>query len=159
MKMSWQKLKNLIQTMDERREGSQRGKAFEELVTKLLELLLEIPFVPAKSGTQLSGDARSVTGEVSVQTKNYTQRKNIDDAEIARDIHRIKNRLRNLDVYVLAVSRDASAQLRDELDDIEKDTDVDIVVLELNDRLSDIGALCVTYWTDLQDFQEFFGNQ
>ena len=145
---NWEKLKELIQKM-----GNQ-GKDFEKLVARLLELLLEIPFVPAKSGSQPSGDARSSAGDVSIQAKNYSKSKDLRIESIVRDIHRARNKLQDLEVYVLAVSCD-SAQLRDELDEVERDTFLDIVVLELTDKLSDIGALCVTYWADLQDFQEF----
>ena len=154
MKMSWQKLKNLIQTMDERREGSQSGKAFEELVARLLELHLKIPFVVAKSGTQPSGDARSMDGQVAIQAKNYSKSEKLDAERIVRDILRVDKELEDLQIYVLTVSCEAS-QLYDELVNVEKKTGLDIVVLELTDKLSDLGALCVTYWRDLQDFQEF----
>ena len=154
MKMSWQKLKNLIQTMDERRERPQRGKVFEELVVQLLESVLEIPFVPAKTGSQPSGDARSVNREVAVQAKNYSKSRNLDAERIVRDILRAEKELENLQIYVLTVSCEAS-QLYDELVNIEKKTGLDLVVLELNDKLSDLGALCVTFWTNLQNFQEF----
>ena len=152
--MSWLELKNLIQSMDERRKGQKTGEAFEKLVVQLLKSLLEISFVSAKSGSQPSGDARSLTGEISVQAKNYSNSKKLRIESIVRDIHRARNKLQDLEVYVLAVSRD-TAQLHDELDEVERDTFLDIVVLELTDQLSDIGALCVTYWADLQDFQEF----
>ena len=65
--MRWQQLKSLIQTMDERRAGSKKGEAFEKLVVQLLESVLKIPFVRAKTGSQPSGDARSVNGKVAVQ--------------------------------------------------------------------------------------------
>ena len=152
--MSWQELKDLIQSMDKRRKGSKRGEAFEELVVKLLRSFLKIPFVRARSGSQPSGDARSLTGEVAIQAKNYSDRTSLNAKEIEGDIRQVNRTLQDLQVYVLAVSRDA-AQLRDPMDDIEKDTGLDIVVLELTDELSDLGALCVTCWKDLQDFQEF----
>ena len=154
MKMSWQTLKDLVQTMDKRRKGHKKGGAFEELVVQLLKSVLKISFIPAKSGSQPSGDARSEDSQVAIQAKNYSRSKNLDVDRIVRDILRAKRTLDNLQVYVLAVSCDAS-QLRDELDNIEKNTDLDIIVLELTDKLSDLGALCVTYWKDLQDFQEF----
>ena len=155
--MSWQKLKSLIQSMDKRRKGSKKGEAFEKLVVQLLKSLLEISFVSARTGSQPSGDARSAAGDVSVQAKNYSKSKDLRIESIVRDIHRARNNLQDLEVYVLAVSCD-SAQLRDELDAVRRDTFLDIVVLELTDKLSDIGALCVTYWADLQDFQEFSKN-
>lgn len=154
MKMSWQTLKDLVQTMDKRRKGRKKGGAFEELVVQLLKSVLKISFIPAKSGSQPSGDARSEDGQVAIQAKNYSRSKNLDVDRIVRDIIRAKRTLDNLQVYVLVVSCDAS-QVRDELDDIEKNIYLDIVVLELTDKLSDLGALCVTYWKDLQDFQEF----
>ena len=55
--MSWPKLKELIQTLDKQEKdknkggpekGKKKGEAFEKLVAKLLELLLEIPFVVCK---------------------------------------------------------------------------------------------------------------
>ena len=155
--MTWQKLKSLIQSMDKRRKGNQKGEAFEKLVVQLLKSLLEISFVSARTGSQPSGDARSAAGDVSVQAKNYSKSKNLRIESIVRDIHRARNKLQYLEVYVLAVSCD-DAQFRDELDEVERDTFLDIVVLELTDKLSDIGALCVTYWADLQDFQEFSKN-
>lgn len=36
--MSWLKLKNLIQSMDKRRKGSQKGEAFEKLVVQIFDL-------------------------------------------------------------------------------------------------------------------------
>ena len=50
--MSWQKLKDLIQSLDEQHKGPKKGEPFEELVAKLIEVLLEIPFLLTKSGTQ-----------------------------------------------------------------------------------------------------------
>lgn len=147
----WRKLKNLIQSLDEQHKGRKKGEPFEELVAKLLELLLEIPFVLAKSGTQPSGDARSLTGEISVQTKNYSKGKPPSDTEIEGDIRRAYRTLRDLDVYILAISRDV-AQLHDTLDAIVEDTGLDIVALELSDELSDLGALCATFWEDISSF-------
>ncbi|MDE0688784.1 MAG: hypothetical protein OXI61_11500 [Candidatus Poribacteria bacterium] len=143
----WQKLKELIQKM-----GNQ-GKDFEKLVAKLLELLLEIPFVLAKSGTQPSGDARSMTGAVSIQAKNYSDRKDPPrDVEIVGDIDTVRRNLQDLQVYVLVISRDVSAQSLGELEAISEETGLDIVTLELSDELSDLGALCITYWEDISNF-------
>ena len=50
------------------------------------------------------------------------------------------------------MSRGPDEQLLSELEDIEKDTGLDIVVLELTDELSDLGALCVTFWEDICHF-------
>ena len=147
----WQKLKKLIQSLDKLHKGRKKGEPFEELVVTLLRLFLDLPFVVAKTGSQPSGDARSLTGEISVQAKNYSAGRPPSDTEIEGDIRRACRTLQYLDVYVLAVSRDA-AQSRDTLDAIVADTGLDIVLLELTDRLSDLGALCVTFWEDISYF-------
>ena len=152
--MNWQKLKELIQTMDKRRKGEKSGEAFEKLTIQLLKSMLKIPIVHAKSGLQPSGDARSENGKLSLQAKNYSNSKNLNIGSIVRDIYRARKTLPELEVYVLAVSC-IFAQDRDELDYIEKETFLDIVILELTDSLSNLGSLCVTFWRDLQDFDEF----
>ena len=144
----WEKLKDIIQKMDEWHKGKKRGEAFEELVVTLLRLFSKISFVRAKTGSQPSGDARSLTGEISVQAKNYSDGSTLSDIEIEGDIRRACRTLQDLEVYVLAVSRD-TAQLHDTLDAIVEETGLDIVTLELTDKLSDLGALCVTFWEDI----------
>ena len=148
----WRKLKELIQSLDEQHKGRKKGEPFEELVAKLLELLLEIPFVLAKSGTQPSGDARSITGAVSIQTKNYSDGTEPRDVEIVGDIDIVRRNLQDLQVYVLVISRDISAQSLGELETVSEETGLDIVTLEFSDKLSDLGALCVTYWEDIHHF-------
>ena len=150
--MSWLKLKNLIQSMDKHHKGRKKGEPFEELVAKLLELLLEIPFVAAESGTQPSGDVRSLTGEVSIQTKNYSDKTPPRAVEIVGDIDIVRRNLQDLQVYVLVISRDISAQLLGKLEAISEETGLDIVTLKLTDKLSDLGALCVTFWEDICHF-------
>ena len=144
----WEKLKDIIQKMDEWHRGKKRGEAFEKLVVTLLRLFSKISFVRAKTGSQPSGDARSLTGEISVQAKNYSDGSTLSDIEIEGDIRRACRTLQDLEVYVLAVSRD-TAQLHDTLDAIVEETGLDIVTLELTDKLSDLGALCVTFWEDI----------
>ena len=147
----WQKLKALIQKMDKWNKGKKKGEAFEELVVTLLRLFLNLPFVRAKTGSQPSGDARSLAGKISVQAKNYSDGSTPSDTEIEGDIRRAYRTLRDLDLYILAISRDA-AQSHDTLDAIVEDTGLDIVALELTDELSDLGALCATFWEDISYF-------
>ena len=140
---SWQKLKYLIQSI--------KPADFEKLAAVLLKSFLNIPFVVARSGDQPSGDARNLTGEVSIQAKNYSDRTSLNAKEIEGDIRQVNRTLQDLQVYVLVVSRD-TAQLHDTLDAVSEDTGLDIVVLELTDELSELGALCVTFWKDISDF-------
>ena len=139
----WQKLKDHIQSI--------KPADFEKLAAVLLKSFLNIPFVVARSGNQPSGDARSLTGEISIQAKNYSDRTSLNAKEIEGDIRQVNRTLKDLQVYVLVVSRD-TAQLHDTLDAVSEDTGLDIVVLELTDELSELGALCVTFWKDISDF-------
>lgn len=139
----WQKLKDLIQSI--------KPVDFEKLAAALLTSFLKVPFVVARSGDQPSGDARSLTGEVSIQAKNYSDRTSLNAKEIEGDIRQVNRTLQDLQVYVLVVSRDA-AQLHDKFDTVSKETGLNIVTLELSDELSDLGALCVTFWEDIRDF-------
>ena len=141
--MSWQKLKNLIHSI--------KPNEFEELTAILLKSFLKTPFVVARSGDQPSGDARNLLGDISMQAKKYTGKRSPDAKTVEGDIRQVIRQLPELQVYVLALSRD-TAQLRDTLDAVSVDTGLDIVTLELTDKLSDIGALCVTFWKDIHEF-------
>ncbi len=141
--MSWLKLKELIHKI--------KPNEFEELVAVLLKSFLKIPFVVARAGEQPSGDARSISGEVSMQAKRYTSDNTPNANQVEGDIRNVIRTLSHLQVYVLAVSRD-TAQIRDRIDAISLETGLDIVLLELSDDLSDIGALCITFWEKICHF-------
>ena len=141
--MNWEKLKELIQSMNYR--------DFEKLIARLLELLLETDFVVARSGDQPSGDAADAEGKISIQAKRYTTTR-LNLSSIEGEIHRIMRDLPDLQFYVLAVSRKISAQQHKRFNDIQKDTGVDIVTLDLTDELSDLGALCVIFWEHIGSF-------
>ena len=143
VEQGWQRLKELVQSV--------KPADFEKLVAILLKSFLKDPFVVARSGDQPSGDARSVSGNVSMQAKRYTGKRSPNAKAVEGDIRHTIRKLPYLDVYVLVVSRDA-AQLHDTLDAVSEDTGLDIAVLELSDELSDLGALCVTYWEDICHF-------
>ena len=149
VKQGWQKLKELLQSV--------KPADFEKLVAMLLKSFLKTPFVVARSGDQPSGDARSVSGDVSMQAKRYTGERPPNAKAVEGDIRHIIRELPYLEVYVLVVSRDA-AQLHDTLDAVSEDTGLDIVTLELSDELSDLGALCVTYWEDICHFFDLSGT-
>ena len=146
MKMSWQKLKNLIQAI--------KPADFEKLVARLLELHLEDPFFVARSGDQPSGDARDQAGKISMQAKRYTTTQ-LNESAIIGEIYRARDALPYLQVYVLVISRNIPSQMRDKFDSVEEDTGIDIVILDLTDGLSELGALCITFWDDIRRFFSF----
>lgn len=144
VKQGWQKLKELLQSV--------KPADFEKLVAILLTSFLKTPFVVARSGDQPRGDARSLTGDVSMQAKRYTGENLPDVKTIEGDIGQARRAPElHLQVDILAVSRDTE-QLTYELNAIARETGLDIVTLELSDELSDLGALCVTYWEDICHF-------
>ena len=144
VKQGWRKLKKLVQSI--------KPANFEKLVAILLTSFLKTSFVVARSGDQPRGDARSLAGEVSIQAKRYTGKKPPDVKTIEGDIGQARRDPElHLQTYVLAVSRDTE-QLSYELNAIARETGLDIVTLELSDDLSDLGALCVTYWEDICHF-------
>lgn len=140
----WRKLKGLIQSI--------KPADFERLVAALLTSFLKVPFVVARSGDQPRGDARNLTDETSIQVKNYSEGNKPRDIEIVRDSNIVRRHLQDLQVYVLVISRDISEQSLGELETVSEETGLDIVTLELSDGLSDLGALCVTYWEDIHHF-------
>ena len=150
--MSWRKLKELIQSLDEQHEGRKKGEPFEELIAELLELLLETHFETAKSGYQPIGDAINEARTIVVQSKNYSDETPLDRKEILGDIEEADLELSNLQTYVLAASRTIDGRLLDRLNNIEEKTGLDIITLELTDSLSELGALCVTFWGDIDYF-------
>ena len=79
--MSWQKLKELIQSIS--------YSDFEKLVARLLELHLEVPFFVARSGDQPSGDARDQAGKISMQAKRYTTTQ-LNESAIVGEIYRTR---------------------------------------------------------------------
>ena len=144
--MEWKELKRLIQSI--------KPADFEKFVATLLTSFFKISFVVARSGDQPSGDAISVSGDVSMQAKQYTGKRNPNAKTVEGDIRQVIRELPRFQVYVLAVSRD-TAQLRGTLDSVAEETGLDIVILELSDDLSDLGALCVTFWEDIREFFDF----
>ena len=147
--MSWLKLKNLIQSMDKQHKGRKKGEPFEELAAELLGALLDNRFKIEQSGYQPIGDAINEERTIVLQTKNYSDETPLDRKVILGDILEADLELPNLQTYVLAASRTINSRLRNRLGEIEDKTGLDIVVLELSDELSDLGALCVTFWESI----------
>ena len=147
----WQKLKELIQNMGD------DGIDFEELVAKLLGVLLETHFELEKSGYQPRGDAINEEGTIVLQTKKYRDKNSINRKEIVGDILEAHSdpELPNLQSYVLAASRTMSALLLNRLNKVAEETGLDIITLELTNNLSNLGALCVTFWRDIRHFFDF----
>ena len=141
--MGWKELKQRVHSI--------KPADFEQLVAALLTAFFKTPFVVARSGDQPSGDAISISSDVSMQAKQYKGKGTPNAKTVEGDIRQVIRELPYLQIYVLAVSRDA-AQLHARLNAIAEETGLDIVTLELSDELSDLGVLCVTYWEAICHF-------
>ena len=86
-----------------------------------------------------------------MQAKLYKGKRIPNAKTVEGDIRQTIRELPYLQAYVLVVSRDA-AQLHNTLDSVAEETGLDIVILELSDGLSDLGALCVTFWKHIHSF-------
>ena len=144
----WGKLKDLIQSMDN------DGNDFEKLVAELLGLLLETHFEIEKSGYQPRGDAINENGTIVIQAKKYSDNKALNRKEIVGDIREAYSdpELPYLQAYVLAASRTMSPLLLSRLGKVESEIGLDIITIELTNDLSDLGALCVTFWENIHGF-------
>nr|HPI77444.1 hypothetical protein [bacterium] len=69
--MSHDKMNQLIEALRGMTASGENG--FEGLIAALLGKLLDEEFVVARSGSQPGGDARSVSGVVTMQAKRYQE--------------------------------------------------------------------------------------
>src|SRR6266699_1696018 len=88
---------------------------FEGFVARLFQAETGDRFYVAATGSQPSGDARNERGGVSIQTKAYFGTTTFKKDEAVAQLLRAIQSLPELDLYVLASTRDP-AQLRDELE-------------------------------------------
>lgn len=108
-------------------------------------------FYLAASGSQPTGDALSQDQCISIQAKRYLDKTPLNVDKIAVEINRISRTIENLNVYVFVTTKKA-AQLLPQLRTIEKETGIDIILLDMTDDLSDFGALCLYYWDSIHQF-------
>ncbi len=150
--VGWEALGQLL------RKLTPTGKlGFEGLTARLLELLLDEKFLLARSGDQPGGDSHTPNNAVSLQCKRYTNTAPSEN-EIEGEIREASRRFPNLDMFVLALTRECPSQLRVRLNEIENETGIDLVVINYSDRdeVPQLAALLVTYYTQLKTapFQE-----
>ena len=144
--MSWKELKEALRQLEPAGE-----KGFEGLCAILLGRLLDLRFYLAASGSQPTGDALSQDQCISIQAKRYLDKTPLNVDKIAVEINRISRTIENLNVYVFVTTKKA-AQLLPQLRTIEKETGIDIILLDMTDDLSDFGALCLYYWDSIHQF-------
>ena len=134
-----------------RRLPASGNGGYESFAASLLSAVCELPFVVAASGSQPTGDAIAVSGQSCIQAKRYRETTALNINDIVGNIHGALYAVPHLEVYVLAVTRDA-AQLRQRIIEVETHTGLDVVVLCADDELSPLGALSVVHWAVVRKF-------
>ena len=141
---SWVQLHDALRRID---HSGEHG--FEGFIAALFQAEIGHHFAVARSGDQ-TGDASAPTADVVLQGKHYFST-DIGENEVAGEIDKLLRVAPETDVYVLGTTR-AHAQLRQRLDSVMRDTGLDIVVAELRPEVSELGALCITFWTAVSGF-------
>ena len=91
---------------------------FEGLIAALLELLTGRHFSLAISGSQAGRDMSSrdaCANVVAVECKRYAQKTELDERELLGELVQVTDAIPDLDLWVLATSRDVPSQLREVL--------------------------------------------
>lgn len=141
----WKSLRELFAQM--RPTGTD---GFEGLMAKIFEAELGQRFYVARAGDQPAGDAYgSISGTV-IQTKRYNTT-DFSENDVEGEIRRALREVPELDLFVVAATRTAS-QLKLRLEKIQGETGLDIVLLEMSDNVSALGALAVTQWHVVRSF-------
>ena len=108
-------------------------RSFEGLVGELLSQLTGIHFYAARSGDQGGRDGRAVTisgGEIAYECKRYSNETNLRDRELLGELAQAQQRRPELDVWILATSRDITDQNLEPLQNYGKELGIEVVPLD-----------------------------
>lgn len=143
--LGWSDLLALLLGLD---PSGQAG--FEGAISKLLQSHTGTRFYLAKTGDQPVGDIYSPGRGIAIQTKRYGGKNAPSDTEILGDADRAILEAPSLDLYIVATTK-SSNQLKRRLDLKAEADAVDMLLLELSNQCSELGALCLAYWESIRD--------
>ncbi len=98
-------------------------RSFEGLVGELLSQLTGVHFYAARSGDQGGRDGRAVTvwgGEIAYECKRYSNETTLRDRELLGELAQAQQRRPELDVWILAASREVTDQNREPLRELRQ---------------------------------------
>lgn len=107
--------------------------SFEDLVGELLGALTDLRFRSARSGDQGGRDGRaygSASGEIVFECKRYSAETSLKDRELLGELAQAHLRLPELDVWIIATSREVTDQNLEGLEAFGKEHGIDIVAFE-----------------------------
>ena len=121
-------INEFLQTLKPSGEGS-----FEALIGKLLGALTGLHFYVARSGDQGGRDGRaagSAGGEIVYECKRYSAETSLRDRELLGELAQAQSRLPELDVWIIAASRDITDQNLEPLQTYGRKHGIDVLALE-----------------------------
>lgn len=122
-------------------EGEQ---GFEGFIKALFESETGHSFYLARKGDQPGGDAVSVTKGIALEAKRYLASTSISEDKIEGEIDRALRESKSLDIFVVVATK-SLAQLAARLKAKTRETGLDILCLELEESLTELGVLCLKH--------------
>jgi hypothetical protein len=110
------------------------SSGFEGLVAVLIQEATRQEFRLSSSGRQAGRDAASESGyeaSIKVETKHYGKSTSLKPRELVAEIQEAANSDANLDIWVLAASREVSGQIADSLDQTAASRGVEVAILDI----------------------------
>lgn len=147
MSNCWADLNNCLRLM---KPIGEHG--FEGLMAKLLSCLFNEQYVVARSGRQVSGDARNISGTISIQAKRYSQVTPLNLNDIEGSIIESIRSMPELETYVICCTKRIDAEFQDRINKIQEEKGIDIIIIQYTGEFSELGALCIRYWKQINDF-------
>ncbi|MCZ4314767.1 NACHT domain-containing protein [Comamonadaceae bacterium G21597-S1] len=120
---------------------------FEGLIARMLSYLTGVSFRPARSGPQRGRDLDSDTASpwfAVVECKRYRGDTKLDQRELIAEIHIATSEDPQIDVWILATSRDVDANVARWLQEMSRERGIDYLILECGSAgdPGDLDVLC-----------------
>lgn len=132
------------------------ARGFEGLVRRLLDELSGLHFHSARSGDQQGRDGRAnrpTGGSIAFECKKYSSSSSLKGRGLIAELQQAHASLPNLDLWILAASREISDQIISDLESFGQEHGIEILALEcLSGGGGSLDILCAAYPNSLSEF-------